>query len=64
MDKYVDCIARITRRVETDGSASFVVEVDLDYSEEDRDWQWRTRNMERVLEDTGQPEHCLDYAVE
>ena len=41
------------------------VHVDLNYPEDDLvNWFWTTRSMERVSEDTPQPEHCLEYAAE
>ena len=63
MDKYVDCIARITRRVETDGSASLVVEVDLRLLRGGQGLAMAEPQHGACIEDTGQPGHCLHYAV-
>jgi hypothetical protein len=61
MDKYVGCIATITRATEPEGIGLENVVVSLNYDEVGSEWNWRTLNLTQVGPGEQQAERCRAY---
>jgi hypothetical protein len=63
MDKYVGCIAQISRLAGKEADTVYVVSTDLKYAEP-TDWKWRTINLRKARPSDAQPDRCRQYASE